>query len=401
VKHPLLLLSLLAAAAEAQDWPQWRGPSRDGSAAFSVPTSWPESLKEKWKVEVGSGYATPLLVGDRLYVFTRQGEEEVLQALDADSGEPLWRSSYGAPFEMNPATRRHGPGPKSTPAFRDGRLFTLGMSGIVTAFDAASGKILWQKGPPPSGPLFHTATSPLVDGALVILHVGGHGNGALTAFDSATGEVRWSWNGDGPAYGSPMIFELAGLRQVVTFTQENFVGVSAATGELLWRRPFVTPSTTTSQTPLLYDGTILQTGRANGVTRFQVVRQGAEIVTEDLWHTDEVSLHMTNGVVLEGVLYGLSHLNSGQYFALDLDNGKVLWVSEARQAENASLVRAGDTILSLEDDGELVVLRKSRVAFEPLKRYEVASSATWAQPALSGNRLFIKDVSTLALLALE
>jgi outer membrane protein assembly factor BamB len=401
VKRSLLLLSLLAAAAEAQDWPQWRGPSRDGSAAFSVPATWPESLTEKWKVEVGSGYATPLLVGGRLYVFTRQGEEEVLQALDADSGAPLFRSSYGAPFEMNPATRRHGPGPKSTPAFRDGRIFTLGMSGIVTGFDAGSGKILWQTARPPSGPLYHTATSPLVDGPLVIVHVGGHGNGALAAFDAATGEVRWSWNGDGPAYGSPMIFELAGVRQVVTFTQENFVGVSAATGELLWRRPFVTPSTTTSQTPLLYEGTIIQTGRANGVTRFRVVRRGGEIATEDLWHTDEVSLHMANGIVLEGVLYGLSHLNSGQYFALDLENGKVLWVSEPRQAEHASMARAGETILSLEDDGELVVLRKSRAAFEPLKRYEVASSATWAQPVLSGKRLFVKDVSALALLVLE
>jgi hypothetical protein len=198
-----------------------------------------------------------------------------------------------------------------------------------------------------------------------------------------------------------MIFEIAGVRQVVSFTQENFVGVSAATGELLWRRPFVTPSTTTSQTPLLYEGTIVQTGRANGVTRFRVVRRGGEIATEDLWHTDEVSLHMANGVVLEGVLYGLSHLNSGQYFALDLENGKVLWTSEPRQAEHASMARAGETILSLEDDGELVVLRKSRAAFEPLKRYEVASSATWAQPALSGKRLFVKDVSTLALLVLE
>jgi outer membrane protein assembly factor BamB len=110
---------------------------------------------------------------------------------------------------------------------------------------------------------------------------------------------------------------------------------------------------------------------------------------------------MTNGVVADGVLFGLSHLNSGQYFALDLDNGKVLWTSEPRQAENAAMIRAGGVILSLEDDAELVVIQNSRTAFEPLKRYEVAASATWAQPTLSGNRLFVKDVSTLALLLLE
>lgn len=198
-----------------------------------------------------------------------------------------------------------------------------------------------------------------------------------------------------------MLFELAGVRQIVTFTQENFVGVSASTGELLWRRPFVTPSTTTSQTPILYRDTVIQTGRANGITAFRVVRRGDGFETVDVWHTDEVSLHMTNGVVIDGVLFGLSHLNSGQYFALDLDGGKVLWTSEPRQAENAAMIRAGGTILSLEDDAELVVIRNSRTAFEPLKRYEVAKSATWAQPTLSGNRLFVKAVSTLALLLLE
>jgi len=402
MRPAFLALLVTVSTAGAQDWPQWRGPNRDGAAtSFRDPASWPERLREKWKIDVGSGYATPLVVGDRLYVYSRQDEDEVLTALAADSGELVWRTSYPAPFEMKSATRRHGPGPKSTPAFADGLLFTLGMSGIVTAFEAGSGKQLWQKPAPPVEPLYHTATSPLVDGALVILHVGGHDDGALTAFDAATGAVRWSWDGDGPAYGSPMIFELAGVRQVVTFTQENFVGVSASTGELLWRRPFVTPSTTTSQTPILYKNTVIQTGRANGITAFQVVRRGDGFLTVDRWHTDEVSLHMTNGVVADGVLYGLSHLNSGQYFALDLDSGKVLWTSEPRQAENAAMIRAGDAILSLEDDAELVVMRNSRTAFEPLKRYEVAASATWAQPTLSGNRLFVKDVSTLALLLLE
>ena len=110
---------------------------------------------------------------------------------------------------------------------------------------------------------------------------------------------------------------------------------------------------------------------------------------------------MTNGVVIDGVLFGLSHLNSGQYFGLDLDDGQVLWTSEPRQAENAGIVRAEDTIFSLEDDGELVVLRNSRTEFDVIERYDVASSATWTQPTISGKRLFVKDVSTLALLTVE
>ena len=398
------MVGLLAVphVAAAQDWPQWRGPNRDGSvAAFDVPASWPARLTEQWKVEVGLGYATPVLVGARVYMFTRQGDDEVMLALDAGSGETLWRTSYSAPFQMNSAAARHGAGPKSTPTYADGRLFTLGMSGIVTAFDAETGRQLWQRPGGPVQPMFHTGMSPLVDGNLMILHVGGHDDGALTAFDIATGDIRWSWNGDGPAYGSPIVVELAGTRQVVTFTQANFVGVSAATGELLWRRPFTTPSNTTSQTPHVYQNDVIEAGRGNGITRFRVVREGGAWTTENVWHTDAVSLHMTNGVIVDGVLVGLSHLNSGQYFGLDLDTGEVLWTSAPRQAENAAIVHAGPTIFSLEDDAELVVLPSSRTSFEPVQRYEVATSATWAQPTLAGNRVFVKDVDSLTLWTVE
>ena len=393
---------MAASAASGQDWPQWRGPDRDGAVlSFDEPDVWPESLTRRWRVEVGLGYATPILVGDRVYMYTRQEENEVMTSLDAASGEVLWRTSYPAPFAVTRGAAGHGKGPKSTPAYADGRLFTLGMSGIVTAFDAETGRQLWQRPGDSVQPLFHTAMSPVVDGDLMVLHVGGHDDGALTAFDVATGAVRWQWRGDGPAYGSPIVVELAETRQVVTFTQEKFVGVSLATGDLLWSRPFTTRSTTTSQTPILYRGTVIQAGRGNGITRFRVVHQGSGWTTEDLWHTDEVSLHMTNGVVIDGVLFGLSHLNSGQYFGLDLETGQVLWTSAPRQADNAAIVRSGRTIFSLEDDAELVILRHSRAAFTPSERYEVATSATWAPPTVSGDRLFIKDVSHLTLWTLR
>lgn len=392
----------MALSAGAQDWPQWRGPNRDGAVAtFSEPASWPESLREQWNVDVGLGYATPVLIGDRIYMFTRQGEDEVMRALDAESGETIWMTSYPAPFEMMSSTVRHGPGPKSTPAYADGRLFTFGISSIVTAFDAATGRQLWQKPAPLAQPLYHTGMSPLVEGDLIIIHVGGPGDGALMAFDVATGEVRWSWDGDGPAYGSPIVVDLGGTRQVVTFTHQNLVGVSVATGELLWSRPFVTPSDTTAQTPVLYGDTLIQAGRENGITAFRVIPQDGEWGTEDVWHTDEVSLHLTNGVAIDGVLYGLSYLNSGQYFGLDLDTGEVLWKSDARQADNAAIVRAGDTIFALENDAEMVVISASRNGFDPVRRWEVANSETWAQPAISGNRLFVKDVSTLTLWTLN
>jgi outer membrane protein assembly factor BamB len=174
-----------------------------------------------------------------------------------------------------------------------------------------------------------------------------------------------------------------------------------ATGELLWRRPFTTPSNTTAQTPIIYRDMIIQAGRENGITAFRPARGASGWTTDNVWQTKEVSLHMTNGVAIDGVLYGLSHLNSGQYFALDLNDGKVLWTSEGRQAENAGMVRAGNTIFSLEQDGELVVFNASRTAFNPVRRYPVSTAETWAQPAVSGNRIFVKDVSSLTLWTLS
>jgi outer membrane protein assembly factor BamB len=219
----------------------------------------------------------------------------------------------------------------------------------------------------------------------------------LTAFDVATGAVRWEWKGDSPAYGSPIVAEIGGIRQLLTFTHQYLIGVRVSNGELLWQRPFRTPSDTTAQTPIIFRDMVIQNGRNNGVTAFRVVRRGDQWNTEDVWQTKEVSLYMTNGVVIDGVLHGLSHLNAGQYFGVDLSNGTVLWTSEPRQAENAGMVSAGRIVFSLEDDGELLVMRPDRAGMNVVRRYDIADSATWAQPAISGGRIYVKDLAHLTL----
>jgi len=399
----LVALAGLATGVGAQrgstDWPQWRGPNRDGAAgAFMEPASWPERLTMKWKREVGLGYAAPITVGNRVFLFTRQDPNEVLRALDADTGTVIWETSYPAPFKPNPAaTRRHGTGPKSTPTFANGKLYTLGMSGIVTAFDAATGKQIWQKPAPPVEPLYHTAMSPLIDRGFVVVHVGGHNNGALTAFDVESGDVKWSWNGDGPAYGSPIVAELSGVRQVITLTQENLVGVSTTTGELLWRRPFSVRSTRNAVTPIVHGQTIIVSGLEKNVTAFTVTKTTNQWATQDVWENADVTMDMSTGVVIGDTLFGFSPRNSGQFFAIDAKTGKTLWLGDPRQAENAAVVRAGNLWIALEDDGELVIAQANKSKFEPVRRYTVAESATWAQPVVSGRRIFVKDISTVAL----
>jgi outer membrane protein assembly factor BamB len=406
MKRGITALAMLSVAIVspilAQDWTQWRGANRDGVVtSFTEPRTWPAQLTQRWKVEVGQGYATPLLAGDKIYMFARQGENEIMSALDAASGKQLWQTGYPATFTMQSAAARHGPGPKSTPVLANGKLYSIGMVGTVTAYDAATGKQLWQK--PGMGPVpMYTshAFSPLVDRGLVIFHVGGHDKGALTAFDMNTGDVKWSWNGDGPGYGSPILVDLAGTRQIVTITQSKLIGVDPATGSLLWERPFVSANFTNSMTPILYGQTLIM---SNGgpMTAVTVRRQNNQWTTENAWENADVPVRFSNGVIVRDMLFGLSTRNSGQYFGVDAKTGKTVWTSEGRQGGNAAILRSGDLVFSLEDDGELVIFRPTATGFEAAHRYKVAEAETWAQPTISGNRIFVKDVSTLALWTLN
>jgi len=403
----LLLISGVTAAGQARqaasDVTQWRGANRDGAqAGFTAPASWPAQLTQRWRIDVGTGYATPIVVGNRVYVFSRQGEEEVMSAIDAASGKVTWRTAYAAPFEMNSAARPHGPGPKSTPVFFNGRLYSIGMTGAVTAFDAATGKQLWQKPGSMPVPMYTShAFSPVIEGNTVIFHVGGHNKGALTAFDLNTGQVRWEWSGDGPGYGSPIVVDIGGVRQLVTITQGKLVGVNAATGALLWEQALVSPNFTNSITPVRYGDTVIVWGHGGPMTAFTIARSGNQWATAPAWEAPDLPGRMSNSVVDGDVMYGLTSRNMGQYYVMDAKSGKTLWSSEPRAAAQAALVRAGNILFSLENDSELVVFRPSKAGLEELKRYKVADADTWTQPAISGNRIFVKDVSTLTLWTLN
>ena len=408
----LFVLALVAAgwtvASSAQqrasaDWPQWRGPNRDGSApSFTAPKAWPDALTQRWKVEIGIGYASPVLIGDRVYMFTRQADDEYVTALDAGTGKQVWQSHYAAPYTLVRAALPHGLGPKSTPAFADGRLFTLGISGILSAYDAATGKLLWQKPAPAEGPTFSTSQSPIVDRGLLIVHVGGNKEGGLTAFDPATGNQRWRWSGDGPGYGSPIVAVIGGTRQVITPTYQNLVGVSAETGELLWKRPLKARSDVNAITPLVSGDMIITSAVEQGVVAVKVTKQGAGWVAEDAWKNDEASFQLANGAIVRDALFGLSSVGSGTYIIMDTKTGKILFNGTPRAANNAAIQKAGDLLIVLENDGELLVADGTKTSsFEPIKKYKVSDAQTWSAPAISGNRLFVKDETSVALWTLN
>lgn len=381
----------LTAQTSSLDYPQWRGMQRDGSASgFVVPAKWPAALNRRWKVEVGEGYATPLVVGDVVYVFTRLNGEEGIIALEASTGRERWRSSYPAPYSVAKPAAAHGAGPKATPLFHDGRLFTLGISGLVSAFDARSGKRLWQTPPPKEAPFYGAAVSPLGDKDLVIVHPGDYG--PLTAFDTRTGAIKWT-AGAGGFFASPILVSLEQTQQVVSATQDAVIGVSLD-GRVLWRFPLDTRNGAT--TPVLADSQIIVSTGDRVIAFRPRLRDGVWSV-ETVWETKEVTTYVSSPVLADGVLFGLSTKARGQFFAIDAKTGQVLWLGEPRAADNTAVVKSRSILFLLNDDGELILARVSRRGFEPIVRYTVADSATWAQPAISGNRIFIKDTTSLSL----
>ena len=392
----------LASGGSGPTWAQWRGPARTGVASgLAARTAWPAAVRPAWKAEGGLGHSSPVVAESRVYLFARQGEDEVLQAFELATGKPLWRQANPAPYRVNPAAFSHGPGPKATPVVAGGRVFTLGISGILSSYDAASGRVVWRKefGKefPSTWPIYGTAQSPLVDQGRVIAHVGGDGNGALTAFDVATGSMAWSWKGDGPGYGSPVVADIAGTRQVVTLTEKMLVGVAADSGRLLWSVPFTTEYTQNAVTPAVNGDVVIFSGLEHPVKALRVVAsKGGGWSTKTVWENPDVSLYMSSPVLVGGRLYGLSHRRKGQLFCLDAATGKTLWLSDGRQGDNASLVAAGGAMLALTTEGELIVFEAGGEAFKVLRRYSVADTPTWAHLAVVEDGVLVKDERQLA-----
>jgi outer membrane protein assembly factor BamB len=336
--RPLVAVALVVTAnlSIAQDWPQWRGPNRDAKASgFKAPATWPAELAQKWKVNVGGGVSTPAVVGDRVFVFVREGDEEVLRCLNTETGDEVWQAKY-TPKESQFRGDNGYTGPRSSPTVADGKVVTFGATGVLSCFDAATGKELWRKDELENNvPQFHTASSPIVVDGLCIAQLGGERNGGIFAFDLATGEERWQWTEDSPEYGSPVLMTIGNTQAVIAPMRENLVALSTD-GQLLWEIPYRQGGRYNSATPIVHGDTLIVAGPANGVSAFRLTKQGDKIVEEKLWTNPDNSLVFNTPALKDNLLIGLS--NEGQLFCINIDNGaKTAWTAPlTRTAQGAA-----------------------------------------------------------------
>jgi outer membrane protein assembly factor BamB len=391
----------LAGSAAGQDWPQWRGANRDGKVnGFEVPKTWPKEAAQKWKIAVGSGDATPALVGNKLYVFSRQGEEEVLRCLDAASGKEEWQAKYATPAVKGPDAN-HG-GPRSSPVVADSKVVTLGVNGILSCFDAKSGKMLWQKTDFEGAyPRFHTAMSPIVVDNLCVAQLGKESDGAVAAYDLGSGEQKWKWAEEGPGYASPVVVTVGDTKIIVTETAKSIVGLGAKDGKLLWRTPYAPQGMAyNAATPIVDGQTLIFCGQGRGSRALKIEKQGDTLEAKELWSNPENSVQFNTPVLKNGLLFGLSQ--RGNLFCINAKTGKTAWTDpEGGRGGFGSIVDAGPVLLALTAKSQLTAFEPSDKQYTEVATMKISDKQTYAYPVVSGNRLFVKDQDSLSLLTIE
>jgi outer membrane protein assembly factor BamB len=406
-------------------------------------------LTQKWKVTVGEGVATPALVSDKLYVFSRQEGSEIVRCLDAATGKELWQEKYESLGASGPASGFSGP--RSSPAVAEGKVVTLGVRGTLSCLDAATGKTIWRKDDFKGfWPGFYPSSSPIVLDGLCVAQLGGKENGdrngkdnsALIAYDLATGKEKWKWTSDSPAYASPVLLTVGGIKLIVAQTESKMVAVGAVDGKLAWEAPAAPQGggggggggrgggrDYKAATPIVDGQTIISAGR--DLKAVKIEKAGEGFVGKELWSNAEKSVQFNTPVLKNGLLFGLTAGN--EFFCVNTKDGQTVWSAPAAKAGEAqvgggqggaggpgnpggqggrmrgggggtgfgSIVDAGSVLVALTPGSELIVFEPSDKAYTELARIKVADTPTHAHPVLSRNRIFIKDKESVTLWTLD
>lgn len=395
-------LLVLVAAAHAADtvWPGWLGPERSGWVAGFPSMDWPDDLHRVWTVETGTGYGSPLVADGRVFQHARQNDSEVVWCLDLQTGDVIWRTADPMPFTVGGGAEFHGKGPKSSPALADGRIFTLSISGVLTARRTDTGDVLWRRDDrdryQPNHPYWGAATSVLVDDDRVFVHLGNDDRGALLALDAATGEEIWNLDGSGPSYASPVLADIEGVTHLVEWNHEAVIGVDPESGRALWQFPFPHEGSNQNMpSPVVHHGRVFVGGENRGVLCIEPQRRNDGWTATLRWRQDAVALDMSTAIVNDGMLFGLSHYGSGRLFCLHCEQGELLWQSPGRTGDHACLFAIAGHMEVLTNDGQLTVIRAAGDRFAPVAAWQVSEEPTWAPPVLLPDQLLIKDRTRL------
>lgn len=385
----------------ASEWPQWRGPERDGQFRG---TPWPSSvgaehLEQVWRVELEPSYSGPIVTADRVFTTeTRDKKREVVTALDRVSGKVLWETGWEGAMSVPFFARSNGSWIRSTPAWDGEHLYVAGMRDVLVCLNGEAGEVVWQKdfvkeldAPEPD---FGFVCSPLVDGEDLYVQAGA----SFLKLDKRTGEIQWRALQDkggmwGSVFSSPVMVELAGLRQLLVQTRNTLAGVDPVDGTVLWQQEVKAFRGMNILTPLVHGDVVFTSTYGGKTIGYRVERADGGFRVEEAW-SYKAQGYMSTPVVVEGVAY--EHLRSQRVVAIDLKSGTERWTSDESFGKYWSLVAQGDRILALDERGELILMRANPEQMEILDRRKIAEQDTWAHLAVVEDGLYVRELNALA-----
>jgi outer membrane protein assembly factor BamB len=411
MRYPIAALIVLlipvfnACAAEqpaefsAPDWPQWRGPARDGQATGA---KWPEHLNEQtlkkvWRVELGSSYSGPLIVGDVIFTTeTKDAKTEAAIALDRKTGKQIWRTEWQDSMVVPFYAMANGSWIRATPAYDGERLYVAGMRDLLLCLDGKTGKELWRvdfvalmKSPEPA---FGFVSSPLVDGDAVYVQAGA----STVKVNKKSGEILWRTLKDeggeeGSAFASPMIAELAGQRQLIVQTRRELNGVDLETGKVFWTQPVPNFRGMNVLTPLILGDSIFTSTYRNGAYLYKISREGQTWKVTQAW-TNNAQGNISSPIAIDGFAY--LYLQAERFACIDLKTGERPWTSD-RFGKYWSVIAQNDRILALDANGTLRLIKANAKQFELIDTLKIADAETWAHLAVSGEDVVIREQKAL------
>ena len=397
-----MAVTLLAVVGlSAADWPQWRGPSRDGHTTESAPASLPQSSAPLWRRPLGHGYASPVVASNTVIILDESGGQEVAHALNAATGELRWSVTVGPVF-----TDEFEPGPRCTPVVDDDRVYVQTAPGEFQCLALADGSRRWR---------FHfgdygmrwvadrasnigaasrrgNTGSPVVEGDRILVQVGSTNGACIVALDKRTGRELWRSQNDLTSFSSPVIGRLGGRSQFVTVTCEGLLALDPSDGAVLWRVPFKTGANRNVLTPILADDTVYFASHTTGLRATRVRPGEPGVAADEAWLNRDARINLSTPVAVGGHLYGLGPARN--FIAVDRATGRIAW-SQSGFGDVASTIAAGGRLLVLTDLGELLLLAANPERYEELGRLQVCGK-TFSHPAHANGILYVRDPRELA-----
>ena len=383
------------AAAGSTYWTGFRGPRRNGTYDQQpILTAWPsDGPKPLWKQPVGGGYASFAIARGRAFTIEQRGPQEVVAAYDVHSGRELWTNAWNATFRESMG----GDGPRATPAWADGRVFALGGIGELRALDEATGQVVWRtdilKDAGANNLQWGMAASPLVVGETVIVQPGGPGGQSVVAYSKETGKRTWAALDDQQSYSSPMVAELAGVRQLLVFSAARVVGLTLDGGQVLWEHPWKTNFDINASQPVVVSANrvFLSTGYGQGAVMLELTRAEPKWSVREVWRNIRMKNQFSTSVLHEGYLYGL---DEAILACLDAATGDVKW--KGGRYGYGQVVLASGHLIVLTESGELALVRATPESHQELLRVPAIEGKTWNHPALSDGYLLIRNGNEMA-----